>query len=965
MSNDKPNNNTTPFPFNNQKPNMNVGTQKRNSVAKKLIAFCIGIFFLGIAGIVAIVLTMRADLPKLVSAADYAPLLVTEVFDRSGVKIGEFSREKRTLVPYQEIPKVVINAFLAAEDSTFFQHGGINYFAIARAMLANLRAGEKVQGASTITQQVARSLVLSREKTYTRKIKEILLSYEMEKNLKKEEILYLYLNQIFLGQNSYGIVVATDTYFNKPLKDITLPEAAILAGLPKAPSVLNPVKNPRLAKERQVYVLHRMAAEKMITDKEAEKAINEPISIYLRKKYAENAPAFMDTIKQILTERLGEDALLDQGLRVHTSIDLAKQLAAQQSVQDGLREHDKRLGFRGPKKNIEPAEEIIQFLLSHRNNLMDEAVSFKVMDANGDYAEYGPLNLSGFAPEAENDKKTTPVKLPTLPDYIKPGQIVDAIVTNVDDAWGLVTVRFAESRGLIDLDTMKWARVPDPNIDTRYPPEVGKPSAVLKKGDVISVKILGAKFFSTRINDKLKDLKRAQGKKYVEPTGLPAFEDYAEVLLEQEPQTEAGLLAIDQKTDDIIAMVGSYIQLPGQLNRTIQTARQTGSSFKSIVFTAALDYGYTPATAILDAPIVFEEEQEVASNDKSDAIIKKWKPTNYTNKFVGDILFRNSLVQSINIPAVKIIEKITVPVGIDYARRLGIFSPLNADYTLALGSSSVRLYEMTKAFAQIGRLGRRARPILIHKVDDKNGQTILENVYMDDRFKEQIQPIEEEFEQRRLAYLAYKKTHSQDGALNPADTKAEEPTAGAKTASGKPLPNPAKEPPIFFQDPDQLLKPETAYVMTSLLQAVVQEDGGTATRARSLGRPVAGKTGTTDEFYDAWFIGYSADIAAGVWMGYDKEQPLGKSEGGGRAALPIWVEFMKASHGESVAKSFPVPDGIVFASIDNETGKLASANSKDVVRQAFVAGSEPQEVQDEGSSSPDETQDFYKEDLSQ
>ncbi|MCB0349630.1 MAG: PBP1A family penicillin-binding protein [Bdellovibrionales bacterium] len=934
---------------------------------KKILAALIGTFFLGLAAIITFVMLMNSQLPKMISVADYQPLLVSEVFDRSGNKIGEFSREKRTLVTFNEIPKVVVNAFLAAEDSSFFEHGGINYVAIMRAMLANLKAGHKVQGASTITQQVARSLLLTNEKTYTRKVKEILLAYQMEEHLSKEDILYLYLNQIFLGQNAYGIAVAADVYFNKPLKDITLPEAAILAGLPKAPSDANPVRHPHRAKERQRYVLNRMAEEKFITDAEAEAAAAEPVQIYMRKNYWELAPHYLDTVRQMLIAKLGEETVLDKGLRIYTGLDLPKQLEAQKQVQIGLRDLDKRQGYRGPLENTDDVNKIAEILRETRDNLLDSQSEFKLMQPDGTFKAHPPLNLTGYEQTSENKSGETSKadskeakRLPVLPQYIKPGEIVKAVVTKVDDEWGLTYVRFAESVGLIDVDSMKWARVPDPNVDVRWATEITEPSKVLKKGDVIQVQVIDSKFHSTVINEKLSDLKKAaaknkKGKGFEMPASLPNFAEYALVELEQEPLAEAALLSIDQRTDEVIAMVGGYDFNRSQLNRAIQASRQTGSAFKTIVYAAALDNGFTPATAILDAPIVFEEEQEVVGADNADTITKKWKPTNHSNKFVGDILFRNALIQSLNVPSVKIIEKIGVSFAAEYARRLGLFSSLNMDYTLALGSSSVTLYEMTKVFSQLGRLGKKSHPILVNKVEDNAGNEVWGKVYLDERFESQIKPIEDDFERRRLNYLAYERA-----------TSAGQPYVLPTPAEGEPpVKNPALEPPLFFKDPEQLMKPETAYVISSLLQSVVAEDGGTGGRARSLGRPTAGKTGTTNAYYDAWFLGYTANIATGVWVGYDHEKTLGKGEVGGRSALPIWVEYMKFAHEGVPPKNFNVPDNIVFASIDNETGRLASAQSKEVVRQAFISGTEPTDIQDEMSNDKDEQQEFYKEDLSE
>lgn len=931
---------------------------------KKILAFLIGTIFLGLAVGVAAVMYFNSQLPKMITVSDYKPLLVSEVFDRNGAKIGEFSLEKRTLVPFDKIPKIVVDAFLAAEDSSFYEHKGVNPVAIARAFIANLRAGGTVQGASTITQQVARSILLqTNEKTYTRKIKEILLSFQMESNLSKQDILYLYLNQIYLGQKAYGVAMACEVYFNKPLEKITLPEAAILAGLPKAPSAYAPLNNPKRAKERQRYVLSRMVEEKMISAEEAKAAAEQPLRIYQRRDYWGEAPFFLETVRQMLVARLGEDVVNNHGIRVFTSLDLKKQKAAAEQVKLGLRELDKRQGYRGPIQKLDNNEEIAMFLLKERNKLLDAQDPFRILQPDGTIPDWGPLNLTGFEPQDPNSKEP-PKPLPVLPSYIKPGTIMRGIVTRVDDEWGLVYVRFAESKGLIDIESMKWARKPDPNVDFRWAKEVEKPSEVLAKGDVIELRVVGAPFTSQRIDEKIRDLKK-KNKNYTLPNDFPNFKEFAQVELEQEPQTQASLIAFDQTTQDVVAMVGGYeFNERNQLNRALQTVRQTGSSFKPIVYASALDKGFNPATPILDAPIVFEEEQEVQGSDKAEMIKKKWKPSNHSNRFMGDILFRNALIQSLNVPSVKIIEKIGVPWAADYARRLGIFSPLNMDFTLALGSSSVTLYEMTKVYAEFGRLGKRIRPIIIHKVTDKNGETLLEKISLDDRYRNEIDNLEEMYEARRQQYLAWE-AHQASGDASPTATPGASNEANASTLP-TPTTNPAKEPPIFFKDPDQLIRPQTAYVLTSLLQGAVDEDGGTAARARALGRPTAGKTGTTSSYYDAWFIGYTADIAAGVWVGYDTERSLGKGEVGGRAALPIWVEFMKAAHENVPVRSFPVPDNIVFASIDNETGRLASAASKEVVKQAFIDGTEPTDVQgDSSSSSADETKDFYKEDLSE
>lgn len=902
---------------------------------KKLIAAGVAVTLVGLAAAAALLVALNSSLPQMITLQDYKPNLVSEVYDRNGNKIGEFFREKRMLIPYEQIPQTLVQAFVSAEDSSFFQHEGLNYLAIARSFFANIKAGRKVQGGSTITQQVARSLLLSSEKTYVRKIKEALLAQKMEKSLSKQDILYLYLNQIFLGQGAYGVEAAAQIYFRKPATDLTVPESALLAGLPQAPSRYSPLLNPLRAKERQRYVLGRMAEEGYITAEEAKKYADEPVRVYVWKSYKEMAPYYLETIRQILVSKIGEEAVLDRGIKIYTGLDLGKQQAAQSEVQNGLRELDKRQGFRGALKNLDSPEAVANLLIETRNELIDEASPERILQPNGTIDQKGPLNLTG------KDVNGNP--LPNLPSYIPPGQIVKAVVIKVDDVWGLVQVRFAESKGIIDIETMKWARTPDPKV--RFDgAQIKKPSAALKQGDVVEVRVVHKTFSSQRLNKDIAEWKKKH--KGETPADLPEFAQFAEVELEQEPIAQAALLSIDQKSAEILAMVGGYDFSKSPLNRSFQARRQTGSSFKSFVYASALDKNYTPASILMDVPIVYEEQEKVEGQEGQDAAAlatKKWKPANHEKNFSGEVLFRNALIKSLNVPTVKVTEDIGVDWVATYARRLGIFSPLNMDFTLALGSSGVTVYEMTKAFSILGRLGQQIHPLLIHKVLDKAGQVLVGEVPMDERFQAEIEKANEEVEKRRPA-----------PGTEPEKTAA----LNADGATSK------KSPPIFFTDPDQLIRPQTAYVLTTMLQGVIDEPGGTGGAARALGRPAAGKTGSTSGYYDAWFLGYTPDIATGVWVGFDKEQSLGVGEVGGRAALPIWLGFMKSAHEGLPARSFTAPEGVVFANIDNETGKLASASSKQVVRQAFIEGTEPQAVSG-AVQDGEESQQFYKEDLSE
>lgn len=877
-----------------------------NLTTRKRILIVVGAAFaIVLIGMIIWLSSIKSTLPQILQIKDYKPLLVSPVYDRKNKKIGEFFRERRILVPYEQIPEKTIQAFLAAEDDQFFSHSGINYLAIMRAMLANMRAGRNVQGGSTITQQVAKTFFLSREKTLDRKIREAFLAYQLEDNLKKEEILYLYLNQINFGHGCYGIENASQTYFKKTVSELTVAESAILAGLPQAPSRYSPVLNPQKAKERQRYVLGRMATVGFISQEEADKAVNQPVKVYVRDDFEDVAPYYQETIRQILFQQLGEEMVLDQGIKIYTSLDLEKQLAAQESVRAGLKSLDKRQGFRGPLENFDNNTEITAFLEKQKKELILETTPERTINVEGNFDEI----------LAKKQGKNT-----KIPSYLSLNKSYKAVVTEINDTEGLVFVELPEVKGVIDIDTMKWARKPDPNKKSDQA-QISKPSEALKKGDVILVKLANENVLISRLKKPMD------------------FTSYISVELDQEPEVEGALISFDQDTQEILAMVGGYqfIRNKNEFNRTVQAVRQTGSAFKAIVYASALDKNYDPSSELMDAPLVYEES---IKDQEGQADTKVWKPTNHGKSFGGQLTFRNALVQSLNIPAVRLIEDVGISWAMDYSKRLGVFSPLNNDFTLALGSSSLTLYEMTKVFSQFGRLGKRIKPVLIKSVVDQNNKKLMENVSLDIRFQNELDTLDKEFEERRKNYLAKEQAAAVE--MNTPDTQ------NAKT----------KKPDefFFFDDEDQLIRPQTAYVMTSLLRGVVEDENGTAPRARSLGREVAGKTGTTNGYVDAWFVGYTPQIATGVWVGYDKEKTIGKGEVGGRAALPLWLEYMKAAHENLPQTSFPVPSGIVFANIDAETGKLASATSKNVIKQAYIEGTEPTLSANKG----DETVDFLK-----
>ena len=659
---------------------------------------------------------------------------------------------------------------------------------------------------------------------------------------------------------------------------------------------------------------------KQITPDEYEKAINDPVTIFVSRETKFIAPHFVEMLRIMLTPLVTEKALYDEGLKIYTSLDYKDQVAANKSVQDGLREVDKRQGWRGALKNISDVKEQDKFLIATRKTLQSETQPTRIIQPNGNFAPDAPLEF--FHKKGANGQIIS-----NIPPYITKGQIVDGLVTKVDDAAGLVTVRFADGQGLIDIADMSWARRFDTAVNLKRAPKITKPSVALRAGDIILVKVFDDKFRKTTMAAK-------KGK----AASTQTFDDYAYLMLEQRPILEGALLSIDQHTSEVIAMVGGYefVHNKNEFNRTIQARRQTGSSFKTIVYASALDRGYTPGTPVQDAPLVYEGEDEGQEEGKV------WKPHNHEQKFEGDILFRKALIRSLNIPSVKILEDVGVNWASDYARRLGVFSPLNQDLSLVLGSSSLTIYEMTKVFSEFGRGGVKVNPIVVKKVTDRTGKVIVENLLLDKRFDREITAAQ-------LALNERKEKNSQPPPF------AKSLNIGNTQQPGLPWTS-----SFYFQDPNQLIRPETAYLMTTILQGVVQE--GTGGKALSLGRPVAGKTGSTNGYFDGWFIGFTPQVATGTWVGFDQEKSIGLGEVGGDTALPIWVDYMKVAHQDLPVEEFSVPQGIVFANIDGQTGGLSSSSTTKSVRQAFIDGTEPKTLS--GAPSADDETDFLKKDLS-
>ena len=728
-----------------------------------------------------------SNLPYIGSLKNYNPPIITKVFAEDGQIIGKFSDEKRVLVPLNKIPTHTINAFTAVEDARFFQHKGIDFLGIARALFKNIKARRIEQGGSTITQQVTKSLLLKNPaRTYKRKVREALLSLQIEKEFSKNKILYLYLNQIYMGHGLYGIEAASEVYFGKETRELNTAESALLAGLAQAPSRDDPIKHFNRARLRQKYVLERMKDEGFLNDKQFKEALKTKLTIKSEKEqYPKKAPYFLEHIRQRIERKYGRHLLYKGGLKVYTTVNLKMQEAAKKAIKKGLYELDKREGFRSPTR---------RFIFSKEET------------------------LNGPKPEILSKN---PLKI---------GTITQGTVLRVNSKNKETLVQIEDKKGILPLANMKWARMVDPE-KAYFESKLQDPADVLTPGDIITVKI------------------------------IKKSKDFPELILslEQTPEAQAALLCLEAKTGYVKAMVGGLDFSKSQFNRATQARRQPGSAFKPITYAAALDNGLTPSSIIIDAPFI----SPIGEEDKL------WKPKNYKEKFYGPTPFRTGLIKSRNIMTIKILKKIGVKHGIDYARRMGIDSPLNANLSLALGSSGVSLVELTKAYSVFANGGMLVKPIYITKIIDRNGKILEE------------------------------------------------------------------KQPSFSESISQ----ETAYVMTDLLKAVVAE--GTGWRAKALSRPVAGKTGTTNDLKDAWFMGFSPTLVTGVWVGYDNSRQMGKGETGSRAACPIWLYFMREVLKEEPIIPFQQPEGVVITKIDAKSGLLASPSSKKTCFQAFKKGTEP------------------------
>ncbi len=724
------------------------------------------------------------DLPEIESLDDYVPDTITRVYGRTGETIGEFATQRRVIIDYDDIPEVLRQAIIAAEDGSFFEHNGFSIPAILRTIVRDVAAGELAAGASTLTMQLARNIELGGErlgleKTWQRKLREMYYTFHLEKRYTKREIFTLYCNEMWLGTSSYaanGVEAASRLYFGKSVKDLNLSEAALIAGIHQNPSRQSPLVNMELANRRRNYALGRMVDEGYITADTAKLEMAKSIQLAERHERTNTmAPYFLEEVRQHLEREYGAERLYQDGLVVRSTLDSDLQRAANEAVSKGLRTLDKRHGFRGVKGNI-----------FNENNSTETLSSFR--HSRWQY----PLEV---------------------------GDLVPALVTGTTDT--LIQTRVGNHDIDIAEEGFRWTRRTSPN-------------QLATVGDLVDVTL----------------------------TELPADNrGHGKGILEQEPEVEASLVAIENRTGHVLAMVGGYNYERSKFNRATQSLRQMGSLFKGVLYAAAIDQGYTTTSLLSDEPVSFDVGPAQAL----------YRPTNYDSTYEGPITLRWALEDSRNVPAVWLMNEIGPQTVIDFARRVGFHSPIPPYLSVALGSAEATLMEVTSAYSVFPNNGKRMVPFMIQQVADRDGNTLEEH-----------------------------RPQSQDA-----------------------------------------LRADTAYIMVSLMRGVVQR--GTAQRARrELDWPVGGKTGTVDEYTDAWFVGFDPNITVGVWVGYDEKKTMGDNEQGARVALPIWIDFMKAyTNSQNAPTSFVPPENIVFTSVVPKTGEPATPGSRGSIQEAFISGTEP------------------------
>jgi penicillin-binding protein 1A len=850
-----------------------------------------------IGGLIATIIFvyLNLELPKIEKLQDYKPNLASQIISKDGVILAEIGKEKREIVQIEDVPARVIDAFLSAEDDKFFEHKGVDYFGLVRAMIANFKAGRVVQGGSTITQQVAKSLLLTSERSITRKVKDFVLAQKIEEKLSKKDILHLYLNQVYLGNGYYGVKAASRGYYNKELKNISVAEAAMLAGLLVAPGKYSPYNNPVPAKKRQHYVLERMYKLKKISKSQFESALIEKIVYYIHEDDLK-AGYFTEWVRQKVVDAVGEDEFLTNGFIVNTTLDWSLQKIAEEQVSKGVKDIDKRQGYKGPHAHINQ-DEYLKFELENRKKIFKKRSRFFVIDDKNEKKyeyNFSEVNLTNIKEESEKLKKASgdDTFIAGLSDkdeiqnVLEAGEQYDAIVTKVDDNLKLIHIDLAGSPGVIPFEYFKWAHKRSVSENTAYYQDVTKPTTILKPGDLIYVQLVKSAAPLNQILNKDSQLNLAKNK-------YPAIyknQKYIICSLDQIPEVQGALFSIDARTGEIISYVGGYDFKTNKFNRVIQAKRQPGSSFKPVLFAAALEHGYTPTTIIMDTPEAMPGFDSASS----------WKPKNYEGDYKGPVTVRTTLEESRNIPTIKMADKVGVSNLIKFAERIGFNAKLENNLSIALGTFGVSPRDLVATYAIFPNGGKRIIPKGIISVTDREGKKYVINEDPDaknlDENKDNLDKVQPE---QKNPYL--RNLHDQ-----------------------------------------QVYDSRLAFIMTSLMKGVVTH--GTAASARDLSPNIAGKTGTTSDFIDAWFVGYTSNVVTGVWAGFDDNKTMGHGETGAKAVLPTWKEYMRANIKKFGDQSFEAPAGIISSWVDKETGRKANPNTSGAILEYFADNSATDET---------------------
>ncbi len=881
----------------------------------RLILALLSLAFLGGVFALGVVMYISADLPQINSLSDYSPPIPSRVYSKDGHLLMELSKEKRDLATIDEIPEKVINGFLAAEDDNFYNHSGIDYMGIVRAMVINIKAGRIVQGASTITQQVAKSLLLTSERTFSRKIKDLILATKIEEKLSKKEILFLYLNQVYLGGGYYGVKSAFRGYFDKELSEASIGEIALISGLLVAPSKYSPYNRPKQAKARQRYVLGRLFKTEKITEEEYKAALAEEIKIQIRKPVPLKAGYFSDWIRQRLVAHFGKEDFITNGYEIVTTLNWELQKKAEEEVLSGVREIDKRQGYKGPLSHLEGSDQINDYLYKQRVSVFEDASNYLIFKADGttirefvdNEENYNQKQLDEieFLKSNEVEKKNFLVygnqTEDTIVQYLEFDKPVEAIVEKVSDSQRMIYANHAGVKILIPYDHFKWAHERKIQVERHWWSYQTHPESILKAGDVILVQIKNEIVSPTKYINKEFYSIYGQVPKL---KNLLSEQKFYLASLDQDPDAQGALISISPNTGEIIAMVGGSDFSKSQFNRAVQSNRQPGSAFKPLIYAAGLENGYTPASTLLDSP------QALGGVDDS----LSWKPRNYDGDFKGTMTFRHALEESRNIPTIKLLQDVGVDKMIDFVKRVGINADLPQDLSISLGSFGINLLDLVKLYSIFPNGGKLTKLKSIISIKDRNGE---------------VQFLKEEKESEEEKSISVSET----AALN-SDDNEDKVSEDIETVTKEEKINPFH---VNLTD-EQVYDSRLAYIMTNLLKGVVQH--GTGRHAKDISSYIGGKTGTTNNYVDAWFLGFSAKAVTGVWTGFDNNQTLGFGETGSKAALPIWKEFMRKAIAEYGDVDFNSPSGIVNVAINSKTGELYQDSGSRFV-EAFVEGTEP------------------------